>query len=392
MKIFYHLILLICLFTTLIIANCSNSDRQKRIIKIGIYTNASFRRLYNWQEIVLKQIASTSAIYDSAFGIRFVPISYSNWEISDSGIDTKELLTLLERYSQADMADIIIGYTFRPPGDYEQQADADLVVGKGRILGRTVCLRYEMTDILNSEYLKFTLAHEIAHLFGAFHVDDSIKLMRSYSDGVVPQMVFDTCNKELIRNMKYYDFGKGVYSLTNSERAKIQMIYARRHAPGEQNPVAAAFIDLGMTYLSEPNMDSVRFAFGQALPYLDTSCTENLLLKSFVLQTVGDTDLAGQILNRLRNIDHLDARTLSNIGTIYLVRNKLIVAIEMFDRSLIMQPRYVNGLFGKALALLALGDTVQAMVFINSTLSVDPSHPKAIETKNEILEKMRVPN
>jgi|GEM_PF-3746672 len=356
-----------------------------RVISVTAYAADEFAEIVNWQWFVKDHFIAVSAFFDSLFGIQFEVVDCKLWLSGKSARDLLDLMNDLKDQCIEDTSDIVIGFSFQPPGTGTSFTQPDLDVGYGEVFGRVAILRCALSELLNWSYIDFLLIHELSHLFGAFHCEDTMSIMRTFSDGVLPKRKLDPQTIQLITRMKDFDFKQGVLSLDTAHQKVIRDIFQSGHAEGEQNPIASALLILAKGYIARGKLDSASLMYHITLPHCDTTSIANLITFAQVLQVTGHHNSALEILARLSLVDLQEARELNNLAMLYLLCDKPEAADSALNRALEIDPVYVNALWGKALALIDLADTSEALVFVDSTITIDPSHTLAKAMRDSIL-------
>jgi len=142
-----------------------------RTLTIRAAPDGSYRAQPNWEADLRTNVAAVSALYEKTFRIRFVLLDIAPWAAAPRGDRERQISRLI-----ADM----------PPGR------ADLVVAfSGRCEGNKagwtwLFERYAVvtsgcgTPPANQTTAQAILAHELAHLFGAFHPASNVEsIMRN---------------------------------------------------------------------------------------------------------------------------------------------------------------------------------------------------------------------
>ena len=207
-----------CILSVLLFASCSaiSSPAPERVIQVKVLADASLRtRNSRWTDEVRGLIEAASDYYEKEFGVRFVTHSVSPWPQEERIRATPELLSRLQqdfpRTKKQDY-DLVIAFTAegisrytragRPRvdriGDCPQGLGSYAVVPVSRVVYYTG-LRG------NPELEVVTLIHEIGHIFGAQHVDDTASIMHEDFDY---RTEFDAKNRAVIERNKLCPFGK----------------------------------------------------------------------------------------------------------------------------------------------------------------------------------------
>src|SRR5215467_14376574 len=223
-----------------------------RTVTIRAAPDGSYRAQPNWEGNLRTNVAAVSALYEKTFRLRFVLLDIVPWAAALRGDRVRQISKL--------MADV-------PPGR------ADLVVAfsgrcEGNKAGWTWLFdRYALVTSgcgappANQATAQAILAHELAHLFGAFHPASNVEsVMRGG-----PADRFDEQTTRMLRLTRDFDFSRGVTSLSSETRRAWSAIYAEGHASGEPNPLAAAFAHAGWALLREAKPQEAEAALDEAI-------------------------------------------------------------------------------------------------------------------------------
>jgi tetratricopeptide (TPR) repeat protein len=218
------------------------TDGALRVLGIRPAADEEFRQRTDWRHVIAEHLTFASSFYERSFDIRFEPVEAVEWE-SDDAATLDELVDRLEDEVSFDGVDVVIGFTAQRPNRGKLSKYVPLPWGLTPSLGRVSVVRAMLDDA--SYDLHLALIHEIAHLFGAFHVSDPSFVMRETVDG--PRTFqFDVENGKLLRLMGEYDFEKGVASLATEVRDRVTALWKRGGVTNDNNPVAEALFNVGI--------------------------------------------------------------------------------------------------------------------------------------------------
>jgi tetratricopeptide (TPR) repeat protein len=217
-------------------------DGDLRVLRVRAAADEEFRERPDWEDVVGDHLSFASSFYEKSFDIRFELVEAVEWE-SDDGATLSELVDRLEEEISFDDVDVALGFTAQRPNRGKLSKYVPLPWGLTPSLGRVSVVRAMLDDA--SYDLHLALIHEVAHLFGAFHVSDPNFVMRETVHG--PRTFqFDVENGKLLRLMKDYDFGKGVAALATEMRERITELWKHGGLAHDNNPVAEALFNIGI--------------------------------------------------------------------------------------------------------------------------------------------------
>ncbi len=281
--------LLLSLFSAALLTLCwpcsgeAVTDGDLRILRVRAVADEEFRERDDWRAVVGEYLAFASNFYEKTFDIRFDLAKAVAWE-SDDRATLSELVDRMEDEISFNGVDVVIGFSGQRPNRGKLSKYVPLPWGLTPGLGRVSMIRARTGDA--SYDLHLALVHEIAHLFGAFHVADPNFVMRETVDG--PRTFqFDVENGKVLRLMKGYDFQEGIAAIPPEVRDRITDLWRRGGVPGDNNPVAEALFNLGVDLHEAGDMPAALKSWREATQYDDTFAAPHGLL-GVALATEGD--------------------------------------------------------------------------------------------------------
>jgi tetratricopeptide (TPR) repeat protein len=334
----------------------------------------SYRAQPNWEGNLRTNVAAVSALYEKAFQIRFVLLDIVPWAAAPGGDRVRQISKL--------MADV-------PPGR------ADLVVAfsgrcEGTKAGWTWLFdRYALVTsgcgiFADQTTAQAILAHELAHLFGAFHPASNVEsVMRSVIRSG-PADRFDDQTTRILRLTRNFDFSQGVLSLTPEVRRAWSAIYAEGHERGEPNPLAAAFARAGEMLLHQAKLQEAEAALDEAIR-LDANVAPPHLTLGRVYAGTGRLEDAVRELRTAKALDPglMEARI--NLGFVFLQLRKDEDALSEFQDALQMDPRLERAYLGQSVALVRRGKLDEAITALTEAIKLDPSDLLALTARASAL-------
>ena len=203
---------------------------EMREITVAIAADEEFRSRSNWRELLKNRLAAVSDFYEREFAIRWKVVSINEWVSDNRGTDMTGRLRELENDAPHGDADIVLGISSQP----------SLVKGVATTLGSYVLV------VDSGEYDErrntVIIAHEFAHLFGAWHSHDRTSLM--FGAGAL-EFGIDEATAAVIRTMRDFDFRRGIDGIDEATVARLTAVYQENAPVGEAHPLARAYMGRG---------------------------------------------------------------------------------------------------------------------------------------------------
>ncbi len=211
---------IICLILSLVALSSCNlfqDGLQQRIVRIKALADPGFRaRNPRWAEELRGRIEAASDYFEREFDIRLVTQSTAAWPEQDRVASTANLIVKLKQDFPAQKSDgaydLIVAFAAEAPSRYlmagRPRVDriGDCQQGLSKYLVMTVekVFRYTGPNA-DLEYETVALIHELGHVFGAEHVQDTLSIMHE-SFGYRAE--FDMKNRSVILKNRTCPFAK----------------------------------------------------------------------------------------------------------------------------------------------------------------------------------------
>ncbi len=203
--------------TVLYSCGLAMNEPPQRVVRVKALAGPSFRaRDASWAEELRARVEAASHYYEREFDIRFVTHSTAAWPESDRTPSTTGRMAKLKEdfplTGKDRPFDLIIAFTADSPSRY-------LVSGRPRVdrignchqgLGNYVVATAtgvfrDAPEKPNPDYDTVVLIHELAHIFGAEHVNDTHSIMHEKFDH---RLAFDMKNRSVILKNRNCPFAK----------------------------------------------------------------------------------------------------------------------------------------------------------------------------------------
>lgn len=206
------------ILSALFLCSCSlfGPDIPQRLVRVKVLADVPFRaRNPGWAEQARSLVEAASDYYEREFGIRFITESVTAWPAAERIDSTPLMLAQLRKDFPSGVStpyDLIVSLTGENTSRY-------LTAGRPRVdrIGdcRQGLSRYIVVPITNSaryrsgdaepEIEVVALLHELGHVFGAEHVDDTSSIMH---ENFGYRLEFDARNRSIIEKNRACPFAK----------------------------------------------------------------------------------------------------------------------------------------------------------------------------------------
>ena len=414
-----------------------------RVLRVKAVADEAFRENKNWEKEIREHFLWADQEFRKFAGVGLELVAVDRWTTHES--ESMSLL-LEELRAKADKgeAEIVVGFTGHPAPELQflyigtpNWSDTDTIgapssirITLPHIMGiampfgdRVVVRRSE--DKRNTRY---TLLHEVAHLFGGVHVKEKSVL---YSTNERVAFALDSYNQRVFELTRNRDFNLDVHEVSRHELDRLVALY--REAPLRHERDFDTNIRLGYLLLAAGEADAAVEEFQTAID-IDPSETLRILrgavipeLESFAEEhgatpevrytlgraysTIGNYGKAAQsfypncfgnpphapscaelggtllqakqaeqaekILQRALELDEAQVNAHNNLGVLYSVLGQSSKALEHFNRAAELQPDKVSVHYNTGMAYLTLDLLDPAADAFRRTLELKPEHEAA---------------
>jgi hypothetical protein len=207
------------ILSAILFGSCSllGPDTPQRVVRVKVFADVPFRaRNPNWAEEARGLVEAASDYYEREFDVRVLTQSVSAWPATQRVDSTPTLLSMLQKEfptgSKDGSYDLIVSFTAENTSRY-------LTAGRPRVDRIGNCTHglsnYIVVPIrevfhyhgagAEPEFDVIALVHELGHVFGAEHVDDTTSLMH---ENFGYRTEFDAKNRAIIQKNRSCPFAK----------------------------------------------------------------------------------------------------------------------------------------------------------------------------------------
>jgi rhamnose utilization protein RhaD (predicted bifunctional aldolase and dehydrogenase) len=206
-----------CILSTIFSLSCSGviSRVPQRQIRVRALADVALRaRNPGWPNELRGLVEAASDYYEREFGIRLITESTQAWPMSERVESTPDLLAMMKKDYPTRSADdgLVIAFTAESVSRYlrDGRPRVDRIGNCSQGLGRYIVVPVRKVfkyagAFAEPEIDVLALIHEIAHIFGAEHVNDTASIM---NEDFGYRTEFDGKNRAVIENNKFCPFAK----------------------------------------------------------------------------------------------------------------------------------------------------------------------------------------
>ncbi len=360
------------------------SEEPKKI-KVIILADTYFASQSGWQEKANNLFLAGASIFEKETGISFEIERFEIWAKEKEPVTLEEIAESIEKSFLRDERTIIIALIGSP---YLQS----FLFGFCLFQEGIVTVRVQGKD----ESIIKALLHELAHLFGAVHLDDPTSVMDLWNRGTN----LDTLNLQIINLFRERKFNTWRYPLNREKRKQALSLYyqiaeslqdwvRRRQTETERsrrkipNSLEDVFLSIAQIELEERNYKSAIKVCEEALK-INPDCLEALNLMAIAQRRQGAVDEAISLYQKILQQKPGEARVLYNLGIALSKKGDFQAALEAYDKALALRPRMVEAMGNKAEILIRLGRETEAEEILERSLLVRKDFALALANLAEI--------
>jgi hypothetical protein len=184
-----------------------------RTVRVKVVADGQFReKSPRWADSARGLVEAASDFYEREFGIKFVTGAVDAWSLGERTPLTSVMLTQLKKAiplgDKNGHYELVIAFTGEQVNRFRGRARVDRIGDCKEGLGNYI-VSYVSRPFLYRGPLEeperdlIALIHELGHIFGAEHVQDTLSIMHENFDY---RTDFDAKNREIIRRNKFCPF------------------------------------------------------------------------------------------------------------------------------------------------------------------------------------------
>lgn len=337
-----------------------------RTITMRIVVSEEVSATPDWEQTVRDAVSDVSTIYEKNFQIRWeiLDIVHAEWAASPN---LEHELENLSRNSLLGEADVLIEIYSLKCRTQKQRFKQ----GWARPFGFQAIV---MTGCKQKGGLPLEqiLSHELAHLFGAFHVAEDVPSVMG--GGRADQ--FDSHNRRIIELMRDFDFSQGVAGLSTEKQRAWSAIYAEVNHADESNILALAIRNNGQQLALLGKNDEAIVQFREAIKIDDTIASAHQVL-GIILARQQNFEAAMVEFQKAVHLDPTNALIHINIATALSNQKQWDEAAGEYLLAIKLDPD--NAVAHQELGELELnrGALDKAIAHSREAIRIDPQHAKA---------------
>ena len=210
-----------------------------REVRVRVLADVAYRRsVSDWRGRTRDALSFVSDYYESRFGVRFVITEMQAWDYEALSHDLEGREEALFRVAPAD-ADLVVA--FLGFGEYFTNSSGiqrSSQVGHASPFGQHLMVCSQQYVHPNRD--KMILIHELAHIFGAFHVAEKNAVLQPNYQSIPTENIIQgrvelgEQASAILRLTRNFDFARGAESLSLEVVRQIQDAWQQHRHPGEK--------------------------------------------------------------------------------------------------------------------------------------------------------------
>ena len=373
------------LLTALILSSFSSPGNflpEKRDLSVLIVADEEFAAAADWKVRAERSLAEAAADFERLFGIVLKSGGFTDIESDDSLSSLNLLAEDLESRVMKGKHDIAVIFT-------RQENLDQAYYGYSLFKEAVIVIKADRDEFRMVRALK----HELAHLFGAVHVDDDDSVMDLFSRG----SRFDSRNARIISLNKNRSFHGASFplprenldetaSLAREIALSLNLLERDLSRVGER----FRYQDLEDVHLLLAQIDLEQEKYEKAIAECRTALRinpdnlEGINLWGVALRRSGRIDEAIEkyleILGRRPN----HARVIYNLGVAYSKKGDLTSALDYYHKAIELKPNFVEAHSNAGDVYLRLGKDAEAETAFRRAIEVGPHFALAYANLGEV--------
>jgi len=349
-----------------------------REFKVGVVVSPEVQTSKKWKAAFEKRLAYASKIFRSAFNIKFVPVSYRDWDTENVTPTMENLIQDLQNRFPLKEVDMIIGLArLEEVANPEDVRDLH-ALGITRPFTGYMVLRYPKVSLFKIQE-ETVMIHELGHLFGALHTREADTVMAPVVVRQIPT-AFDAENREIILQTRGVQFNKGMEVLQQGAIERLLNSYLRLKATAQR---ADFYYSLGLFYLKLGQKNETIRAWNAALEKGADHPRLHFDLGYLYIE-VGDNDKAVRELSKAISgfsaprFKREKLEALNLMGGAHFQRQDYAGAYQAWSTILRLDPKNAEAKVHVALVQIIRGQLDDGIRLLNEALRLKQKDPKIL--------------
>jgi tetratricopeptide (TPR) repeat protein len=293
--------------------------------------DAGYReRFANWRTRVERIIAAASQRYEHEFSLALKLCDCREWPFLASLAEREQLNEQLFKIP-LDEAEIAVAFVEKTPTVL--LAPGEHTEGYAFPFGRHVVVGDVNAGTAEAEMV---LIHELAHVFGAFHVDDPKSIMQMHLGNVPTRFNFDEPTTAVIRLTRNVDLRAGVDSLDAKQVSRLRGLFQAHGRPDgrvdEEEPVVMGLLHRAHCQRLEGNLARARGYVLRARDLSPDSGKTQLALAELAIAQ-GDSEEALRRFEAAATLNPENVDALLELARLRLQLGKFNSALRVAERA-----------------------------------------------------------
>jgi tetratricopeptide (TPR) repeat protein len=226
---------------------------------------------------------------------------------------------------------------------------------------------------------EMVVAHELAHLFGAFHVRSHIRSLMGM-DGID---IFDSQTRRAINLSRELDFRQGpltILGLEENKRRQFTQLFDEGHVQGEANPLVLGLLVASDSLARQGNWEQA-LKLAEETQALDKRMNVAYRLRGDWHSINGRNKEAEQAYRQALEIQPQDPQALGGLGTVMMSQGRNQEASSIYSKALVGgNENWLVAKHNRALAYLNQGKLREAESELRELIKNNPKEVRVYVT------------
>ncbi len=272
-------------------------------LKINVIVDEEVSSQYGWQNTLSEAVSRAGSFYSDRFGIQLAIVSWGSWNSPDTLKNLPQLATVLSRRAPLNGEEIIVAVT-------GQEGIEEKHLGLSSYFGNVVLMKYSGSNDEDA----VILTHELGHILGAIHSDNSQSVMYPAPD-TAGRIWLDEQNSEIIGLSRDWMLSSSI-----SVEEQLQEVYQRVNSSEAQEALTYFAAKTGGSFSADSASvsDNAQVSFQQGI----------------IFEQRGDYRQAGEEYRQAIMAQDGFAQAHANLGNVYQAEGRFRKAIIEYRKAI----------------------------------------------------------